>query len=414
VTRRHPDQPRGRAETSLERKVADRFSIAPGEVTPADVRAYAELTAPKAPKAGRDGPRPLAALLDGYEWARSWGSFLAAVRDGKDSQGARAAIGQVQAARPWNAMGERVPSSGGFLIPESLRQQVLAYMTRAVVRPRAMLLPMTTYRLGLPVLDNPSQANGAQALGGMSFAITEEGAGITPTAPSFGRVALEARKMAGYLQNVPNELLSDSPAFTDDFLPRIIAMGLEWEEDDLFIGSGTGVGEPQALVNAPAAVTVGRGTANEVLHADIVAMAKALHPASKAWGTWLLSEDAFDYLLDLYENPSGGSNAGIVAPPGTLKFNSMTGTWELLGVRAAVTDHQPALGTPGDVMLCDLGLYAIGELGEMTVEISSKGDGFMTDTSNVRIRHRVDGRFWPQQSVTLQNGKIVSALVVLQ
>jgi HK97 family phage major capsid protein len=365
----------------------------------------------------RPATRAPGAALDHFPWAASWAGFLGAIRDDSDAQGARAAIAKVQASRPRNAMSERIPSSGGFLVPEKLRSQVLAYMTRATVRPQAMVVPMTTLRQGLPVADDPSQASSAQALGGMTFAMVEEGAGIVPSTPSFSKVVLDARKMAGLLKGVPNELLNgDSPAFVNDFLPRVIGMGLEWEEDDLFIGSGSGVGEPQALVNAPAAVTVTRSDPSgfQVSHLDIVTMLKNLHPASKACATWLLSEDAFDQLLELYEIIGTAPSGQDIPPPGTLKFNTMTGTWELLGVSAAITDHQPVIGSRGDVMLADLGLYAIGELGEMTVEISSTGEGFPADQSSVRVRHRVDGRFWPQQSYTLANGKVTSPLVILQ
>ena len=55
----------------------------------------------------------------------------------------------------------------------------------------------------------------------------------------------------------------------------------------------------------------------------------------------------------------------------------------------------------------------VGDRGEMTVEVSSKGAGFASDTSNIRIRHRVDGRFWPQSTYTTKASQTVSPLVVL-
>lgn len=397
------------AESALEREVGAKFSIAPGEVTAAHIRAYAELTAPKATRPGPDGP---AAKLDKQPFAASWSAFLNAIRRDDD---ARAIIHKVmEESRPRNEMGTRIPSGGGFLVPQRLAKTVLAYMTRGVIKQHATQVPMDTLRVGIPTLENISQASGAQGLGGLAFYMAEETAGITPTSPSFSQVVLEARKAAALLQRVPNELLDDATAFTEVFLPQTIALGMEWFIDDMAIGTGTGVGEPQALVNAPGAVTVNRGTANEVLHLDIITCLKNLHPASKASATWLLSEDAFDFLLELYENPSGGSNAGIATAPGTLRFNSVTKTWELLGVPAVVTDHQGVIGARGDVMLVDLALYLWGQRDEMLIEISSKGDGFVVSASNIRIKQRIDGRFWPQSSYTLQNGKVVSPLVVLQ
>ena len=316
-------------------------------------------------------------------------------------------------SRPRNAMSERVGSEGGFLVPERLRSQVLSYMTAAIVRPRSIYVPMDSERVPVPLLDNPSQASSAQALGGMTFSYVQEGAAFPATTPNFGRVVLEAWKVGGYLQSVPNELMTDSPAF-GDFLARIIAKGLSWFEDDQMLYQGTGVGQPQALVNAPGGLAVTRNTSSKVQHADIVTMLKGLHPASKETATWLLSESAFDQLLELYEVIGTPPSGQDIAPPQTLKFNSQTGEWELLGLPCAVNDHQPAVGSVGDVMLCDFGsAYLVGDRGEMTVEVASLGAGFINDTSGIRVRHRVDGRLWPQSVITLTTGQQASALVVL-
>jgi len=206
-------------------------------------------------------------------------------------------------------------------------------------------------------------------------------------------------------------LISDSPAF-GDFLARIIALGYEWELDDLFLNTGSGVGEPQALVNAPGAYALSRNTSSKVLHADIVGMLKALHPASKASATWLLSESAFDYLLELYELASTGAAADI-APPQTLVFDPIGKCWRLLGLPVEVNDHQVAVGSVGDVMLCDLGLFLVGERQEMLVEVAPLGAGFINDTSGIRIKARIDGRFWPQSTFTTTTGQSVSPLVIL-
>lgn len=349
------------------------------------------------------------AALDHFPWARSWGAFLAAVRDEKDPLGARGAITKVR-----NAMGERVPSAGGFLVPERLRSQVLSYMQTSIVTPRCMYVPMDSLRVPVPVLDNPSQASGAQALGGLTFSFTEEGQPIAASVPQFGRVALEAWPDKALIKDVPNELLEDATPFTESFLPRIIARGLSWHIDDVALYQGTGAGQPEALAAAPGAVRVSRTTSSEVLHADVVAMLKALHPASKCCATWLASEDVFDQLLELYEIVGTAPAGQDIPPPGTLKYNSDSGRWELVGLEIIANDHQPALGTAGDLMLADMSLLLLGDRGEMTAEVSQKGPGFGKGTSYIRIRYRWDARYWLRQSVTLANGKITSPLVILQ
>ena len=103
----------------------------------------------------------------------------------------------------------------------------------------------------------------------------------------------------------------------------------------------------------------------------------------------------------------------MIPPPQTLKFNSATGTWELLGVPMEISDHQPPAGTAGDLALLDPSLYAIGNRELMTVDVSKQGATFVTDASAYRIRTRIDGRFLLREPVTLANGKVVSPLVTL-
>lgn len=353
------------------------------------------------------------AVLDGQPWARSWGAFLRAVFDPRDASACTFIA---------NAMSERVPSQGGFLVPENLRSQVLAYMTTAVMRPEAMVLPMSSLRLPIPTLDNPTQQSGAQALGGLTFSIVGEGAQIPATTPALGHTVLEARKFAAYMKSTPNELVDDAAGAFGDFLTRVIAMGHAWYEDDLFIGGGTGVGQPQALLNAPCAVGVDRVTANTVTLPDVVAMVKALHPAAKQAALtpgvthvkWLLSSSAMDQLLELYLTVGTAPTSAAVALSDwfSLGDGDKVGP-SILGIPAAVTDHQPALGSTGDVILADLSQYLIGDRLEMTIERAAKGAGFATGTSDFRVRSRVDGRYWIQSPNTTEAGQTVSPVVVL-
>ncbi|HEX6520950.1 MAG TPA: phage major capsid protein [Streptosporangiaceae bacterium] len=403
----NPNRQAGPAENAFDLAVGARFSIPPGEITNRDRKAYARMLT---------GTGPAGAKLDKFPWAASWSAFLTAISDKNDEAGARRECRKVmEAARQLqNAAGlaERVPSEGGYLVPERLRTGVLAYMTGGLIRPRCTVVTMDSLRVPVPLLDSPNQSGGTQALGGLTWAMVEETAGITPSVPNFGRVTLEARKAAAYMVGVPNELVADATPFTEDFLPRVIAMGLEWFIDDMAVYTGTGVGEPQALVNAPGAVIVTRNTSSKVLHTDVVTMLKSLHPASKTTAVWLASEDVFDQLLTVYELIGTAPSGQDTSPPNVLKFKD--GKWTLFGLEILVNDHQPAVGTQGDLMLCDLSLLLVGERDQMTVEVSSKGTGFPTDTSNIRVRYRWDARFWPQSTITLTNGKVVAPLVVLQ
>lgn len=398
-------------ESRIEAAAGAAYSIAPGEVTSADVRAYIERSAP-----GRGGESPApGAVLDSYEWASDWGRFLSAMQHDRAAQEIAATAARTLGPRN-AAMSERVPSEGGFLVPENLRMSVTAYMTAAAVWPRATVFPMDSLTLPLPVLDNFDQQNSAQVLGGLTFSLVGEALAIPSTTPAFSRVVLEARKVAGLLQGVPNELPDDAAGAWDAFIGPVVGRGLAWALDDMFIVNGSGTGEPQSVANAPCAIDVSRATAGKVQAADLIGVYKKLHPASKTSATWLVSADAFDQLLEVYLNVGGATPGTDITPaamPDWLCYDPQARCWRILGLECIVGDHQPALGTAGDVVLADLRFYAIGDRRALTVERAQQGAGFIADTSDFRIRTRVDARYLIRGSITTQTGLVVSPVVVL-
>lgn len=289
-------------------------------------------------------------------------------------------------------------------------------MTRAVIYPRCTRLPVTTLRTGVPVLDQVSAASGAQQLAGIRFGVVEGGAVFPATSPMLARLTLEVSKFGALIRGIPDELLDDASEAMGVLLGQVIGMGYAWFVDDLCF-HGSGVGEPEGLLNAAAALDVTRAPPGglHVGHADVVAMLAALHPASKDSACWLISNDLFGQLLALYEIVGTAPAGQDIPPPGSLRFDSRSGQWELLGLPAAVTDHQPAAGTRGDLMLADLSLYLLAEHGAMSAELSSKGPDFAAGATSVRLRGRLDGRFWPRAAggYVLADGSAASPLVVL-
>ena len=88
-------------------------------------------------------------------------------------------------------MAERIPSEGGFLVPETLRSEILALgLEDAVMRPGATVIPMDSLRVPLPSIDDTSHT--ANVFGGVAAYWTAEGASLEISAPKFSRVVLEA------------------------------------------------------------------------------------------------------------------------------------------------------------------------------------------------------------------------------
>ena len=133
-------------------------------------------------------------------------------------------------------------------------------LEQSVVRPRAQVIPMDSLRVPMPIIDDTSHVS--NVYGGVAAYWTAEGATLAATAPTFGRFELEARKLTAYT-TIPNELLQDSITPLDRWFDIFFPKAMAYFEDVAFI-SGTGVGEPQGFLNAPAAIKLNSANENAI------------------------------------------------------------------------------------------------------------------------------------------------------
>jgi HK97 family phage major capsid protein len=292
-----------------------------------------------------------------------------------------------------------VPADGGFLIPESLRSEMLKVaLEQSVVRPRARVIPMETLRVPFPAID--STTNVGSVYGGITTYWTEEGGKLTGSKPKFGRVILDAKKLTAYTE-IPSELLTDSLISLTSFVDEAFPEALAFAEDQAFL-TGDGVGKPLGILNGAAAVSVTRTTASKIDFIDVVNMYARMLPQSIARAVWLVSPDAFPQLAQMamtrgtdgIASPAMWMTGGqaIDAPPLTL-----------MGLPVIRTEKVPALGQAGDLSLVDMGFYLVGDRQVMQ---SKQSDDFKFDTDEVafRIIERIDGRPWLQSAITPANG----------
>ena len=300
------------------------------------------------------------------------------------------------------------PSTGGFLVPEVLRSELLRVaLETAIVRGRARVIPMDSNRVPFPAIDSTS--NASTIFGGITASWTEEGATLGESEAKFGRVILDAKKLAARC-DVPNELLQDSiisfGAFINDVLPQAIA----WFEDIGFT-TGVGAGEPQGWNNANALVTVNKESgqvANSIVWENIVKLYSRMLPSSMGNAVWVANNDTFPELATMALSVgTGGSgiwlNNGVVGPP-----------MSILGRPVVFTEKVPTLGTTLDISLVDFGYYLIGDRQEMRAESSAHAQ-FTSDQTVYRIIERIDGRPWLQSAITPNQGtNTLSPFVTLQ
>jgi HK97 family phage major capsid protein len=327
----------------------------------------------------------------------NWTEYMAAVWDGANSQEAFTARSELKKIQ--NAFGSSVPSDGGFLIPETLRAELLQVpMEQSLVRSRARVVPMETLMVPYPMVDSTSNATSVH--GGILGYWTEEGGTLTDSSPSFGRIELTAKKLTLYSE-IPNELFQDSLATLQQFMSQSYPEALAWFEDIAFI-EGNGVGQPTGFLNASAAVSVAKESgqaAATILWENIVKAYARMLPSSMARAVWVAHIDTFPELATMALSVGTGGSAvwvgngdGAGAPPMTI-----------LGRPVIFTEKVSTVGTVGDINFVDFGYYLIGDRQAMQMSTSSDYK-FGSDKTAMRVIERVDGTPWIKTAITPRKG----------
>ena len=369
-------------------------------MTPAQVLAETSRNA----KNGLYNPRAMGAAVD--KDYPDLSSFFATIHHNVN----KTAEIQNKLTRLRNAFSSTVPSEGGFLIPETLRSELLRVaLETGIVRSRSRVIPMETLRVPFPAIDSTS--NVSNVFGGIVGYWTEEGAALTASSATFGRIILDAKKLTAYT-SVPNELISDSLISFEAFISQIFPEALAFYEDLAFL-KGTGAGEPLGALNVGntsiLAVTKETGQpADTIVWENIVSMFSRMLPGSLNRAVWVASIDTFPQLATMALSVgTGGSaiwlNNGQDGPPMTI-----------LGCPVVFTEKAPGLvGDQGDINFVDFGYYLIGDRQVMSAK-SSEHVEFGSDKTAYRIIERVDGVPWLSSAITPQNnGPTLSPFVQL-
>lgn len=349
--------------------------------------------------------------LTRFVWAALKGEHMAAQNgDAAGIDALRAFKGQLaKTLEIRNAnMAERVGSEGGFLVPETLRSEILALtLEDGVMREGATVIPMDSLRVPIPAVDDTSHST--SVFGGVQAFWTAEGASLKATAPSFGRVDLEAAKLTAFTQ-IPNELLQDSVTPMDVWFHTFFPQAMAFFEDLAFL-TGNGVNQPEGLLNCPGATVVDPGTTATIALADVIAMLCRLWPPSLKRARWVTSPDGLKQLLGL--GLVVGSTA--IAPPALLTgyqaIEAPAGSdgsgfnFRMFGRPLRVSEKvpYPGGGVNGTLALYDPTAYLIGDRQAMQVA-SSAEYSFASDEVSYRVIERLDGRGWQRTPLTPANG----------
>lgn len=381
------------------RKVNFDPRTAPPSMGAARAERYRAIYNAKAPGAKADG------MFESWgEYARATWHKAGSLRDGAELLAQQSKLQEIK-----NSFGSIVPADGGFLIPETLRAELLAVaLESAIMRPRARVVPMESLRVPFPTLDSTS--NASTVYGGVTAYWTEEGAALVDSQARFGRVMLDAKKLTARA-DVPNELYQDSVISLDAFIGTAFPEAVAWFEDLAFI-RGSGVGEPFGWNRSdnPAVVDVAKegGQANTTIKwENIVKMYARMLPTSLGRAIWVANIDTFPQLATMSLTVGTGGSAiwlgnGVDGAPMTI-----------LGRPIVFTEKMETLGNVGDIAFIDPAYYLIGDRQTMSME-SSIHARFTSDATVIKFVERVDGRPWLQNAITPNKGaNALSAFVRL-
>ena len=306
------------------------------------------------------------------------------------------------------AMAEGDGATGGFLVPEEFRVELLMLaLEQAVVRPRARVIPMGGATVKIPAILDTSHAT--SVFGGVQASwVAEAGDLSTVREPTFRQVVLTARKLTGYTR-ASNELIQDSAISLEAIINDLFPQAIAYFEDDAFI-NGTGAGQPLGILNADALVSVAKETgqaANTIVYENVVKMFSRMLPQSTARAVWVVNPNVFPQLAAMSLSVGTGGSAvwmsnAVGGPPATI-----------LGRPVVFSEKCQTLGTAGDIYFVDFGYYLIGD--RMALQMASSPHvRFNNDETVWRFTQRVDGRPWLTSALTPRFGTTtLSAIVAL-
>lgn len=346
---------------------------------------------------GAPGARVDAALAEaGISTQQFWAALAPKPRG--EAAAHRAKIDTIMAS-----FGSLAPGDGGFLIPETLRSQIMQVaLEQGVVRSRATIVPMDSLRVPFPMIDETTHSGSVR--GGVVGYWAEEAAPIVESQATFGRALLEARKLTGYAE-IPRELMQDAVGAFSAWVNRAFPEALAFFEDIAFI-SGTGADRPLGYLDPgnTAAVAVAKETgqtSGTIVWQNIVKMYSRMLPSSLGSAVWIAGLDTFPQLATMSLSVGTGGSAVWLGGPG--QMGSQSAPLTILGRPVIFTEKHPALGSAGDIVFADLSYYLVGDRQTLQAD-ASEHYRFQNDKIALRFTQRLDGRPWIKSAITPANG----------
>lgn len=240
-----------------------------------------------------------------------------------------------------------------------------------------------------------SRATGSR-YGGVRAYWIAEGQQITSSFPRLRQMKLEPQEIAA-LVPITNKLLGNAPAL-GQYLSRAAMEEIAFLVNDAII-NGDGVGKPQGVMQSGALITAaaeGGQAVDTVVDENIEKMHARLHARARNGAAWYINQDVEPQMNGLLVgtwpvmlNPVGGFPSMATAPVRTLK-----------GLPIRTIEFADTIGNLGDIMLLNLGYYALGVRAGGMDQAMSIHLRFDYAESVFRFMFAVDGQSWLAQPLT--------------
>lgn len=283
--------------------------------------------------------------------------------------------------------------SGGFAVPEEFMNEIFSLaLEESVLLQRAKIYPMKSNTLIIPAWNMTNHAS--EGLAGFSSVWTSEGGTATVQTGKLRSMTLDAKKLMIYTE-ASREVLADSTMLEQE-IGKMLIQALGWDLDYQLI-NGNGIGKPQGVLNAPSTIKVTRNTGSSIVWADLRAMFAQLHKGYVSDAIWIANFDTLPQFLNMTVN-----NYPVFSP---FVFTGTAGDLptRLFGLPLIFTEKCPALGSLGDLILCNPTQYAVGMRQTIAVERTNAAN-WSQDMTSFRSVLRADGQALWDEAVTPRNG----------
>ncbi len=196
---------------------------------------------------------------------------------------------------------------------------------------RVTVVPVKGGAVEIPRL----QQTDSNEYGGMAFTWKDEGEAKAETEPTFEQVKITCHEVNGYTE-ISETMLRRNAVAANNIVTRLYREGMRDELDSVVI-AGTGVGQPQGIINAAGIRTVARETAGTVGATDVVGLKHAVLPHHRANAAFIIHDDVEEQTeLDDID-----------------REHPLIRDGQLKNMPYEVTVRQPAMGNDGDAIFGD-------------------------------------------------------------